>query len=104
MSSQFRPPPEEIDSVRIHVYAVIDGDVEWTGETGGPIVLVDGEVVGPVARLAIGLNYDGRDYLLLYCTNDWETLAAVGSPSFEEAKTRAEREYRGISSKWIQVA
>ena len=74
MSSRFRPPPDEIDSVRIHAYAVIDGDVEWTGATGGPIVLADGELVGPVARLGIGVNYDGRDYLLLYCTNDWEAL------------------------------
>jgi len=103
MSSRFRAPPDEIDSVRIHAYAVIDGDVEWTGATGGPIVLADGELVGPVARLAIGVNYDGRDYLLLYCTNDWEALAAVGNPSLEDAKARAEREYRGVSSKWVYV-
>ena len=103
MSSRFRPPPDEIDSVRIHAYAVIDEDVEWTGATGGPIVLVDGELVGPVARLAIGVNYDGRDYLLLYCTSDWETLAVVGNPSSEDAKARAEREYRGVSLKWVHV-
>src|SRR5437763_12996223 len=86
MSSRFRAPPDEIDSVRIHAYAVMDGDVEWTRATGGPIVLADGELVGPVARLAIGVNYDGRDYLLLYCTNDWEALAAVGNPSVGRRK------------------
>jgi len=103
MSSTFSPPPEEIDSVHIHAYAAIDQDVEWRGRTGGPIVVVGGELVGPVPRLAIGLNYDGKDWLLLYCTTDWESLAAVAKSSFDEAKTRAEQEYRGVSSKWIHV-
>jgi hypothetical protein len=103
MTSAVSPPPEEIDSVRIHVYAAIDEDVEWRGRIGGPIVLVDGRLVGPVPRLAIGLNYDGKDWLLLYCTADWESLAAVGSSSFDDAKARAEQEYRGISSKWIDL-
>jgi hypothetical protein len=97
-------PPKEIDSVRIRAYAMVDPDVRWTGGAGGAIVLVGGEVVGRVPRLAIGLNYDGEDYLLLYCTDDWESLAAVGNSSFEEAKARAEREYPGISAKWIHVA
>src|SRR5689334_609169 len=104
MSSPVSPPPDEIDSVRIRAYAAVDEDVVWEGRSGGPIVLVGGELVGPVPRLAIGVNYDGKDWLLLYCTADWESLAAVGNASFDDAKARAEREYRGVSSKWIHVA
>ena len=104
MTKRFRPPPKEIDGVRIAVYAVIDQDVQWTGDSGGPIVLVDGEVVGPVECMAIGLDHDGQDYIALYCSDTWECLVAAGSPSFEEAMARAEREYRGISSKWVRVA
>ena len=101
LTSNVSPPPEEIDGVRIEAYAAIDGDVEWRGKTGGPFVLVNDEIVGPVARLAIGLNSEEGDYLLLFCTHDWDAVAAAGGPSFEEAKARAEREYRGVSSKWI---
>ena len=104
MESLFHQPPEEIDGVRIHAYGVIDADVEWQGKSGGPSVLVDGEVVGPVPRLAIGQNDDGRDYLLLYCISDWATLAVVGNHSLDEAKARAELEYRGVASKWVGVS
>lgn len=103
MTRKLRPPPKTIDGVRIRVYAVIDEDVDWTGDSGGPIVLVGGEFVGPVPRMAIGLNYDRKDYIALYCSKTWKSLAAVGSRSLEEALARAEQEYRGISSKWVSL-
>lgn len=104
MPALANPPPPEIDSVRVHAYAVIDDTIQWTGASGGPIVLVDGKLLERVPRLAVGLNYDGREFMLLYCNEAWEALGAGGYASLDKAKARAEREYRGVSSKWIHVA
>jgi len=104
MSTAISPPPSEIDSVRIHEYAVIDNSIHWTGASGGPTIFVGGKQLGPVSRLAVGLNYDGREFMLLYCDEEWETLGAGGYKSLELAKNRAEREYRGVSQRWVHVA
>ncbi len=104
MSSPIAPPPHEIDSVHISAYAAIDDKMKWTGQSGGPTVYVGGKLLERVPRLAIGLNYDGHDYMLLYCNKHWETLAAGGYPSLEHAKARAEREYPGVASRWVSVA
>jgi len=97
-------PPKTIDSVQIYVYAIVDDAVEWTGRSGGPTVYVGAKLLERVPRLAIGLNYDGREFILLYCDEGWEALAAGGYPSLERAKERAEREYRGVASRWIAVS
>jgi hypothetical protein len=101
MNAQKVPPPA-IGSDRVIAYAFVDKTVAFTGKKR---LYVDGELLGPVPRIAIckSLNKDVRDYLILYCDKNWNVRGISGAPSFARAVKEAERCYQGISAKFIRV-
>ncbi len=42
-------------------------------------------------------------FLLCYCDEAWEVITSTNCKSIEEARTRAETDYRNISSQWIKM-
>jgi len=92
--------PRLIDSALVQAYAVCDSSVRFTGKTS---TYHDGKLVGEVPCLAICRNLHEEDILLFYCDEKWRTLGASGFDSVEAAKKRAEVEYEGISSNWVDT-
>jgi ClpX C4-type zinc finger len=95
------PPPPVLASARVLEYAVVEGDVAYTGRQK---VIVAGQMLGPVPRLAIGRELSGANILLLHCDAEWDVLATAHYGSVEEAKRLAENAYSGISAKWQAVS
>ena len=95
-----RPPPV-IDSAKTLCYAINDSDVVFTDRIH---LIVGGERLGEVPRLAICENYGKPDdILLLFCDENWESKGVIGFDSIEAAKAKAEIGYQGISAKWVDL-
>ncbi len=96
----FEAPPPALDWARVIAYAFVDADVKWTGRQ---CLIVGGEKLGPVPRLAICKNIFGelKDFLLFHCNEKWEVVGIAGAPTIEELCTRAEGWYAGMTEKWI---
>jgi hypothetical protein len=93
-------PPPVLDSARVVAYAVIDETVTHTGHT---CFIVGGRVLQPAGGLAICQQLGDNDYLLFHCTRDWYVLGAGFHPSIQDAKAYAERGYRGVGKKWVEL-
>jgi hypothetical protein len=101
VSAPRQPPPPVIDSARLLSYAFTDDDdVEFTDRIN--LHTSEGRL-GRVPCLAITLNYYiPGDVLLEFCDTDWTSKGVIAFTSVEEARTKAERGYRGITNKWIE--
>jgi hypothetical protein len=97
MSKSFEAPPPVLDCARVVAYAAVDASVRFTGRCG---MHSGGKAVGPVQRLAVCRNLTDGELLLLYCDDEWHSLAAAQHSSVEEAKAAAERSYSGIERRW----
>jgi hypothetical protein len=93
-------PPPVLDMARVIAYAIVDSSAIWTGRQ---TLFVGNQLLGAVPRLALcqNLKEGDTDILLFHCDSNWHVLGAIGAPTIEEAKARAERAYKGISEKWI---
>jgi len=90
-------PPPVLDSAHVIEYAIVDDSVVYTGKQ---TLYVDGELQGPVSRLAICQDLADGAFLLLHCDEFWGVLAVAGGGSIEETKRAAEGAYKGITQKW----
>jgi ClpX C4-type zinc finger len=88
-----------LDGARLLVYAVLDKTVVHSGKS---TLYVDGKPIGAVPGLAVA-QQDAGTILLLFCDQHWSPLGVVECPSMPEAKNRAEREYSGLSAKWVNA-
>jgi hypothetical protein len=87
-------PPPVIDSMRTLWFALVDDGVVFTDRI---CLLVDGEPIGKVPRLAICQNYSARcDHMLCFCDEEWVCKGVIAFRSAEEAKERAEAGYNGL--------
>jgi hypothetical protein len=94
-------PPAALDSARVLAYAMLDESVTYSGSR---VVIVGGEPIGRVPRLAIAQNEDEVEVLLLYCDEQWQVLGAAYYPTMQTAIDVAELAYRGSTQKWQHVA
>jgi len=95
-----QPPPPVIDSARVLAYALVD-DIEYK-EWGA---LYSGDtLIEKVPRLAICSNL-GKDIgpMLFHCDEEWNVLSVSGGATVNEVKDRAERNYPGVGSRWIDA-
>jgi hypothetical protein len=100
MSSDRNAPPPVIDSARVMSYALVD-DLPY--RKWGALYSGD-QLIEHVLRLAICLNL-GKDIgpLLFHCDDKWNTLGTSGAISIAEVKERAERNYPGVSARWVDL-
>lgn len=92
-------PPTILDGARVVSYAVVDDSVVYVE---GNTLYVDGELLGPVPRLAIGQDPGANRHLLFHCDSRWRVLGVAEYESAEQAKSKAELSYPGIGSRWSQ--
>lgn len=92
-------PPPVLDGARLLAYAAVDGSVTHDVKLA---LLVDGKPLGAVPTLAICQEQTGG-ILLMFCDDRWRSLGVAQCSSLAEAKSRAEREYSGLSGKWIDA-
>lgn len=95
--------PPVINSARLMYYAINDNDVEFTNKISLFVGGSEGELepLGEVYGLAIAETYrEPKEYLLMLCNVDWDVKGVIPFATSDEAKIRAERGYKGISSKW----
>ena len=94
------PPPPVIDSARVLAYAFVD-DIPYR-RSGS--FFVDGKLLEQVPCLAICLQL-GEDIgpLIFHCDEDWNPLGTSGAPTIEEVKRNAERNYPGVSTRWVET-
>jgi hypothetical protein len=61
-------------------------------------------LVEHVPCLAICVNL-GKDIgpLLLHCDDEWQVLGTSGAATVEAVKEIAERNYPGVSSRWVEI-
>lgn len=95
-------PPPVIDSSRLLAFAINDEEVEFTDRinlfVGGADSIAR---LGEMPGLAICSDYaNPEEVLLLFCNDEWEVRGVIPFASVEEAKTKAERGYSGITRKW----
>jgi len=97
---QQSPPPPVLHSARVLCYAFVD-DIEYR-KWGS--LFVDGELVEKVPRLAICANL-GKDIgpMLFHCDAEWNPLGTSGAATVDDVKARAERNYPGVSTRWVDV-
>ncbi|SHH51471.1 hypothetical protein SAMN05428948_4242 [Massilia sp. CF038] len=91
-------PPLVIDAARVIAYAFVD-DIPYR-QWGS--LYVAGERVEQVPCLAICSNL-GADMgaLLCHCDADWHVLGVMLGASVEAGKARAEDNYPGVASRWV---
>jgi hypothetical protein len=98
--SNNQSPPPVIDSARVLEYAFVD-----TIEYKKWDALYHGDkLIEKVPRLAICSNL-GKDIgpMLFHCDDDWNVLGVSGGATVDEVKGRAERNYPGVGSRWIDA-
>ena len=98
-------PPVLGNGQRVLAYAVVDDSVRYVGRRLTFVGNGKGELeeLGPVPCIAITEDFKTGEINLLYCDAQWEFLAPGGRyDAVAAAKARAEREYQGVSSLWIE--
>lgn len=81
-------------------YAFVE-DLEY--RRWGALIVGD-KLIEKVPRLAICVNL-GKDIgpLLFHCDEEWEVLGTSGAKTIDAVKERAEKNYPGVHSRWIDV-
>jgi ClpX C4-type zinc finger len=94
------PPPPVIDSARVLSYAFVD-DIPYR-KWGA--LYVDGKLLEQVPCLAVCTNL-GKDSgpVLFHCDAEWNVLGTSGADTVEGVKERAEKNYPGVASRWVDI-
>jgi hypothetical protein len=93
-------PPPDLDCARLLHYVVIDSGIEFSGRS---LLFVDGKELGAVPCLAICEEKKTGGVLLFHCASDWSVLGCSAHDSVSDAQARAERVYKGVSTRWVDA-
>ena len=94
------PPPPVLDSARVISYAFVD-DVPF--RKWGALI-VEGRPLEHVPCLAIAANAGGSvGPMLFHCDGHWNVLGCTGGDAVDELKARAEKNYPGVGTRWVDV-
>lgn len=96
------PPPPVIDAARVVSYAFVD-DIPYLG--AAPSFAEDeDERIDKVPRLAIAVGLASDDGpRVFHCDEEWIALGACGAETIEQAKQEVERNYPGVSERWVDT-
>lgn len=90
-------PPPILDSAKVLAFAIADNSVVRVRDD---LLIVDGKPLDNVANFAICRYPDENECLLFFCDDSWKVLGCSAHPSVGAAERSAEKEYRGIMSRW----
>jgi hypothetical protein len=67
-------------------------------------LFVNGELLEKVPRLAICTNL-GKDIgpMLFHCDEGWNAIGTSGAGTVDDVKADAERNYPGVSTRWVEL-
>ena len=95
-----QPPPLVLDCARVVSYALVH-DIPY--RRWGALI-VDGKPLEHVPRLAICVNLaEDMALALFHCDDEWKVLGCTGGEAIEELKERAEKNYPGVASRWVDL-
>ena len=90
--------PETIDRAHVVCYTPIDERHRFTGECRQ---IVRGDLMGPMAGLAI-CQYPGETCFYLFgCDADWRPITDTWHETLDDAQTQAGFEYEGVAKTWV---
>jgi hypothetical protein len=92
------PCPSHIAGGRVVCYTPIDSRHRHTGNTRQ---IVNGQVLGTAAGLAICQHADDEGFYLYGCDQHWNPLSDTWHASLVEAQSQAEFEYIGSRETWL---
>ena len=95
-----KPPPHTIGDADVVCYTPIDERHRFTGKTRQ---IVAGQLMGPMAALAICQYADDPGFYLFGCDTDWRSITDTYHETLKEATEQAEFEYAGVTQTWTQV-
>ena len=95
------PAPKEIDGADVVCYTRIDERHRFTGNTRQ---IVAGQVMGPMAALAICQYPDHDGFYLFGCDAEWSRITDTYHDTLKDAQEQAEFEYEGVTQSWTHVA
>lgn len=91
-------PPSLLGGATVLCYTPIDQRHRFTGACKQ---IVRGELMGPMAGLAI-CQYAGEEAFYLFgCDSDWQDVTDTWHQTLQEAQQQAEFEYEGVSKTWV---
>lgn len=95
---KLHPPPPVLYSSRVLAYAFV-ADIPY--RRWGSLY-VGGELLEAVPCLAIATSLEqGHGPMLFHCDREWDVLGATAGATLEELQERAERNYPGVSTRWV---
>lgn len=95
------PPPPALGNSRVLSYAFVD-DIPY--RKAGAALYFGDELVEHVPCLAIVETFGSKSGPhLFHCDEDWHVCGLSGSGDVEAIKARAERNYPGAASRWVDV-
>jgi len=93
--------PPTIGGGRVVCYTPIDHRHRFTGNCKQ---IVAGQLMEPMAGLAICHQASEDAFYLFGCDAEWQSVTDTWHQSIEDAKHQAEFEYAGVSKTWIDAA
>lgn len=96
-----KPCPPIVGGAQVVCYTSIDERHRFTGRCKQ---LVAGQLMGPMAGLAICQYEHETAFYLFGCDADWQSVTDTWHKTLDDAKHQAELEYEGVSHTWINVA
>jgi len=93
-------PPPVLDCARLLHYAILDSGIEFSGQS---LLFVDGKELGAVPCLAICEDKKTGGVLLFHCASDWSVLGCSAHESAFDVQARAERVYKGVSTRGVDA-
>lgn len=95
-----KKPPIRLDDAIVLEWIVLQ---ESNVETGKTSILHDGTLIGKPEAFAICRHEDDpTDFLVFYCDEEWQVLAAAGHESIQQAKIQIEKGFSNTINNWVQ--
>ena len=90
-------PPPVIDAARVVAFATIGAERAFNPER---LLFVGGVQLGRVPGLAIVEGLDDKDFSILFCDEQWQSVGIVDAKSIDDAKDHAGTFYPDIRDAW----
>ena len=97
-----KKPPTKLDDAIVLEWIILQ---ESNVETGKTSMFHNGVLDGKPKAFAIcQYEDDPTDFMVFYCSEEWQVLAAAGHESIQLAKIQIEKGFSNTINNWLQYA